>query len=157
MAHEEREKECLVPCKLVRETHDALLELRGDLETKVETLWADMYNGGEKGVKTQLTVLIASLSQEKITQQKNDDEREKRQERRDRRMNFILAALTLVVLSLGLLFAIPPAVAAMKAVFNGEINLPKIIFSEHVIQVYAFSLEHPKDAVNSIAFTAQVR
>lgn len=138
----------------------ALSDLRGEMNTqfaainaKLTPLMSDMYNGGHDGVKTQLTVLIASLHAEKENQKKNDDEREKRQEQRDRaqgrrdnRTHIILSVLAVLIAFLGMLFALPPAVHALKAIFNGEIHFPKIVVSTNDGQEYSAHNGQPQHA-----------
>ena len=136
MSQMERRKECRIPCELVQETHDAVLKLKGDLETKVETLWSDMYNGKTDGVKTTLTALVSALRAEKETQQKNDDEREKRQERRDAKMSRILTLVGVIIAFLALVFGVPPAVESIKKLFNGEIHYQQFFQHKQTGEVY---------------------
>jgi hypothetical protein len=112
--------------ELAKKTHDEIVELKGDLVTKVETLWSDMYNGGKEGVKTQLTQLVTKLDQRDLNQEKNDKEREKRQARRDTRTNFILVIIGLIIALIGALHELPPAVDSLKKFLNGGIHYPHL-------------------------------
>ena len=113
-----------------------VVNLRGELETKVETLWSDMYNGGKDGVKTKLTQLIASLDTERAMQNQRD-------KFRDRRTNIIIAILGLIITILGAIHEIPPAVDALKKLDKGDVHIPKIFHSQQTQQEYTVDMKKP--------------
>jgi len=126
-------------------TEDEEKELMADvavLRSNVDTLWADMYNGGKDGVKTVVTQILTRMGEK----EKQDAERSKSL---DRKLVIFGLALTII----GLFFAYLEYSRALK---SGEISFPHIGFNSHA-PVLAWRSSPPSDATNGAAYTATLK
>jgi len=111
------------------------------VESKVDMLMSDMYNGGSgngEGVKGAVFNLITKLDTRDEESAKNlkrrDDERENRQKRRDFWITIILSIF-------GLLLAVLTYLEGNKQVKGGELHWPKITSSSS-LPVQAHNEQH---------------